>query len=89
MTPNISLESLSFSLLLTEETFIKIEHDPDVKFYNNVFTLDTKYLEPDKFQKNFRPFSKQLLSVLPLNILRINENFNFNFSIVFFFINVG
>ena len=78
----------------TDESFINNEKDPDVNFYNDVFTLDTQYLAPDKFQRNFKPFSKQSLSILHLNIRSINKHFaafkqfylslNFNFSIVCF-----
>ena len=62
MVPNTCFESL-FCSFLTEETFISKEHDPDVNFYKDVFTLDTQYLAPDKFQRNFKPFSKQSLSI--------------------------
>lgn len=58
MTPKLCFESLLLVPFLTEESFIKNEHDADVKFCSNVFTLETKYLEPDKFQKNFKPFCK-------------------------------
>ena len=94
MAPNTCFESLSFVPFSTDESFINNENDPDVNFYNDVFTLDTQYLAPDKFQRNFKPFSKQPLSILHLNIRSINKNFeafkqfylslNFNFSIVCF-----
>ena len=94
MAPNTSFESLSFVPFSTDESFINNENDPDVNFYNSVFTHDTQYLAPDKFQRNFKPFSKQSLSILHLNIRSINKNFeafkqfylslNFNFSIVCF-----
>ena len=94
MVPSTCLESLSFVPFSTDESFINNENDPDVNFYNDVFTLDTQYLAPDKFQRNFKPFSKQSLFILHLNIRSINKNFeavkqfylslNFNFSIVCF-----
>ena len=94
MVPNTCFESLSFVPFSTDESFINNENDPDVNFYNDVFTLDTQYLAPDKFQRNFKPFSKKLLSILHQNIRSINKNFeafkqfylslNFNFSIVCF-----
>ena len=94
MAPNTCFESLSFVPFSTDESFINNENDPDVNFYNDVFTLDTQYLASDKFQGNFKPFSKQSLSVLHLNIRSINKNFeafrqfylslNSNFSIVCF-----
>ena len=94
MVPNTCLESLSFVPFSTDESFINNEYDPDVNFYNDVLTLDTQYLAPDKFQGNFKPFSKQSLSILHLNIRSINKNFetfkqlflslNFSFSIVGF-----
>ena len=94
MAPNTCFESLSFVPFSTDESFINNENDPDVNFYNDVFTLDTQYLAPDKFQRNFKPFSKQSLFILHPNIRSINKNFeavkqfylslNFNFSIVCF-----
>ena len=94
MAPNTCFESLSFVPFSTDESFINNENDPDVNFYNDVFTLDTQYLAPDKFQRNFKPFSKKLLSILHQNIRSINKNFeafkqfylslNFNFSTVCF-----
>ena len=50
MAPNTCFESLSFVPFSTDESFINNENDPDVNFYNDVFTLDTQYLAPDKFQ---------------------------------------
>ena len=58
MAPNICFESLSLIPFSTDESFINDKNDADVNFYNGVFTLDTKYLAPDKFQRNFKPFSK-------------------------------
>ena len=94
MVSNTCFESLSFVPFSTDESFINNENDPDVNFYNDVFTLDTQYLAPDEFQRKFKPFSKQLLSILHLNIQSINKNFeafeqfsfslNFNFRIVSF-----
>ena len=94
MGPNTCFESLSFVPFSTDESFINNENDPDVNFYNNVFTLVTQYLAPNKFQRNFQPFLKQSLSILHLNIQSINKNFeafkhfylslNFNFSIACF-----
>ena len=49
MAPNKCFESLSFVPFSTDESFIKNENDPDVDFYNDVFTLGTQYLAPDKF----------------------------------------
>ena len=91
MAPNTCFESLSFVPFSTDESFINNENDPNVNFYNDGFTLDTQNLAPDKFQRNFKSFSKQLLSMLHLNIQSINKNLeafkqfylslNFNFSI--------
>ena len=75
MAHNTCFESLSFVPFSTDESFINNENDPDVNFYNDVFTLDTQYLAPDKFQRNFKPFSKQSLSILHLNIGSINKKF--------------
>ena len=85
---------MSFILFSTDESFINNENDLDVNFYNDIFTLDTQYLAPDKFKRNFKPFSKYSLSILHLNIRSINKHFeafkqfylslNFNFSIVCF-----
>ena len=68
MAHNTCFESLSFVPFPTEKSFKSNENDPDVNFYNSVFTLDTQYLAPDKFQINFKPLSKQSLSILHLNV---------------------
>ena len=44
--------------MLSKNDFHNNEHDPNENFYNDVFTLDTEYLTPDKFEWNFKPFSK-------------------------------
>ena len=59
MAPNTCFESLPFVSFSTGESFINNENDADVNFYNYVFTLDTQCLAPDKFQRNFKLFSKQ------------------------------
>ena len=92
--PNTCFESLSFVPFPTDENFINNENDPDVNFYIDVCTLDTQYIAPDKFQRKLKPFSKQSLSILRLNIRSLNKHFeafkqfylslNFHFSIVYF-----
>ena len=86
MGPNTCFESLSFVPFSTDESFINNENDPHVNFYNDIFTLDTHYLAPDKFQRNFKPF-QQSLFILHLNIRSIKKIFfylSLNFSIVCF-----
>ena len=76
MGPNTCCETLSFVPFSTDESFINNENDPDVNFYNDVFTLDTQYLAPDKFRRNFKPF-QQSLFILHLNIRSIKKFFFF------------
>ena len=66
----ICSESLSLVPFSIEQSLLMIthEHDPDVNFYNDVFTLDTQYLAPDKFEGTFQPFLKHYFSILHLNI---------------------
>ena len=59
MTPSTYFEYLSFVPFSADESFINNEN---VNFYSDVFTPDTQYLAPDKFQRNFKPVSKQSLS---------------------------
>ena len=54
MTFNTCFEPLSLVPFSTEKSFINNEQDPDVDFYNNIFTLGTQYHTPDKFQRNFK-----------------------------------
>ena len=88
---NYGAQSLSFVPFSTDENFINNESDPDVNFYNDIFTLDAQSIDnlaPDKFQRNFKPFSKQSLSILHLNIRSINKNFEaFNQFYLFFIFN--
>ena len=94
MAPNTCFGPLPFFSSSTKENFLNNENDPDVNFYNEVFILDTQYLALVKFQRNFKPFLKQSLSVLYLNIQIINKkpeslkqfylSFNFDFGIVCF-----
>ena len=94
MAPNTCFGPLPFFPSSTKENFINNENDPDVNFYNDVFILDTQYLALVKFQRNFKPFLKQSLSVLYLNIQIINKkpeslkqfylSLNFDFGIVCF-----
>ena len=50
----------------------------------------TQYLAPDKFRKNSKPFSKQSLSILNLNIRSINKIFvSSSMSALFVFLKHG
>ena len=73
IAPNTCFESLSFVPFSTKERLINNENDPDVNLYIGVFTLDIQCLAPEKFQRNLEPFSKQLLSILHLNIRSIKK----------------
>ena len=94
MAPNTCSGPLPFFSSSTKESFLKNENDPDVDFSNDVFILDTQYLALVKFQRNFKPFLKQSLSILYLNIQIINKkseslkqfylSLNFDFGIVCF-----
>ena len=90
MAPNTCFESLSFVPFSTDESFINNENDPHVNFYNDIFTLDTHYLAPDKFQRNFKPF-QQSLFILHLNIRSIKKIFFYlpQFQHCLFFRNMG
>ena len=37
--------------------------------------IDTQYLTPDKFETNFKDFSKRLFFILQLSIRNIKKNF--------------
>ena len=94
MAPNTCSGPSPFFSSSTKESFLKNENDPDVDFSNDVFILDTQYLALVKFQRNFKPFLKQSLSILYLNIQIINKkseslkqfylSLNFDFGIVCF-----
>ena len=56
MAPNTCFESLSSVPFSLEESFINNESKADVNFHNDVFALDTQYLDPIKFQRNFKLF---------------------------------
>ena len=94
MAPNTCFGPLPIFPCSTKESFLNNENDPDVKFYNDVFILDTQYLALVTFQRNVKPFSKQSLSMLHSNIRSINKKFeslkqfylslNFDFGIVCF-----
>ena len=70
MAPNTCFESLSFVPCSTDESFINNENDPDVNFYNDVFTLDTQQLARDKFQGNLNSFTCLLISILALFVFQ-------------------
>ena len=63
-------------------------------FHDNVSPLDTDYISPDDFSRNFKDFTENSFSVLHLNIRSLNKNFeslaelykslNFKFSIICF-----
>ena len=53
MAPDINFESVFFNPFSTKEYFVDNDHNPDVIFCHDVFTLDTKYLVSDRFKKFF------------------------------------
>ena len=50
------------------EVFFNNEDDPDITFYNKVFTIGKPHLPLEKIQANFKSFLKSLLTNLHLNI---------------------
>ena len=75
MTPDINFESLSYNPFKIHECSINSEHDPDVIFYQDIFSLKTHYCSPNDFQNNFQCFLKDSFSFLHLNIRSMDESF--------------
>ena len=75
MTPDINFESLSYNPFRIHECSINSEHDPDVIFYQDIFSLKTHYCSPNDFQNNFQCFLKDSFSFLHLNIRSMDESF--------------
>ena len=75
MTPDINFESLPYSPFNIHESSINSEHDPDINFYQDIFSLETHYCSPNDFKNNFQSFSEDSFSVLHLNIRSMNKNF--------------
>ena len=75
MTPDIYFKSLSFNPFSIHESSINSEHDPEINFYQDIFSLETNYCSPNDFQNNFPSFLKDSFSVLHLNVRSINKKF--------------
>ena len=99
MAPNTCFESLSFGFchlfLFQLRKDLLIMKMILILIFATMFLISIhNYPALDKFQRNFKPFSKQSLSILHLNIRSINKNFeafkqsylslNFNFNVVCF-----
>ena len=99
MTADINFESFSHNPFSIHESSINSEHDPSIKFYQDISSLETHYCSPNDFQNNFQCFLKDFFSVFRLNIRTMNQNFesfkefcstiNFKFSILCFSKNMG
>lgn len=53
MMPITCFESFTFVPFTAEKNLINNGHGPYVNFYNDVFIIDTQYLVPVRFQRNF------------------------------------
>ena len=76
MAPTTTFESLNFNPFIVNDSLNDNSQDPDVNFFqDNVSPLDTDYVSPDDFSRNFKDFTENSFSVLHLNIRSLNKNF--------------
>ena len=95
MAQNTTFESLNSNPFIVNDSLNDNSQEPDVNFFPNNFSpLDTDYISPDDFSKNFKDFTENSFSVLHLNSRSLNKNFesfaelyrslSFKFSIICF-----
>ena len=77
MTSESSFESLSYKPFSVDGNFtINAELDPDVNFFQNIYSLDTQYFNKDN-AKTFvnKNISSDSFSVLHISIRSMKKNF--------------
>ena len=75
MAPNTAFESLNFNPFIVNDSLNYNSQDPGVNFFHdNVSPLDTNYISPGHFNRNFKYFMENSFSVPHLNIKSLLQN---------------
>ena len=75
MTPNTTFKSLNFSPFIVNNSLNDNSQDLDVDFFHdNVSPLDTDYISPSFFNRDFKDFVENSSSVLHISIMTLDKN---------------
>ena len=74
---HLNLQSLfqCFNLFLAKDYVNDSNQDPDINFYNYIFSIETSYLLSSEGTNKLKHFSSETFSILHLNIRSMTKNF--------------
>ena len=75
MGPDANFESMSYNPFRVNDNCFNFESDPDINFFSDISSLDTKYFNPNEIREGFECLRKSGFSVLHVNIRSINKYF--------------
>ena len=75
MATEPTFESLCFNPFLAKDYLNDSNQDPDINFYNDIYSIETSYLLPCEANNKLKHFSSETFSVLHLNIRSMTKNF--------------
>ena len=76
MTPEPNFEEMSYKPFEVDESItVNPELDPDVNFFQNISSLDTKYFSLNETKNFVNNIDSKSFSVLHLNIRSMKKNF--------------
>ena len=75
MAAEPTFESLCFNPFLAKDYPNDSNQDPDVNFYNDIYSIETSYLLPCEANSKLKLFSSETFSILPLNTRSMTKNF--------------
>ena len=75
MAAEPTFESLCFNPFLARDYLNDSNQDPDINFYNDIYSIESSYLLPCEANNNLKHFSSQTFSILHLKIRSMTKNF--------------
>ena len=75
MAPDANFESMSYNPFTVNDNFFNSESDPDINFYSDISSLNTKYFNRIEIREGFECLCKNGFSVLHVKIRSIHKNF--------------
>ena len=82
MPSRFDCESSVFNPFLIKDNSIHNEVDPDVNFFQDIPSFDTKYYSPPEVKESFTNFSEDAVSIFHVNIRSMKKNFE-NFKVFY------
>ena len=75
MAAEPTFESLCFNPFLAKDYLNDSNQDPDINFYNDIYSIETSYLLQCEANSKLKHFSPETFSILHVNIRSMTKTF--------------